>query len=372
MSDFNPIDFDSTYSPSWVTGSSSACQEAGDAFKSVLQDISKLDLKKLGISDYNQVYIQTKLKKPHYEMCVASYMLGKFLDFTGADREKAVLIDYGAGSGLACFAAKRLNIKHVVYCDIFEQSCLDAKAIGEAIGITIDEYVCGDLPETRAWLAQNQLQASGVISHNVIEHVYSMNELFTEIGKLAFRNTFVWLSTAANPFRKKTSAELSKHAIRVETQTREPAPGHKARNALEAYREIRRQIIVSANSELSQETVDTLTEKTRGMREDDIRKFLSDYRDGNPITISPDHPTNTCDPLTGNWAERMMDPFSLIKDAKQHGLELNVLPGFWSLDQGSAVKNGFKKISNVGISLAKTKGLSRSPYYILCGTARQN
>ena len=219
MSDFNPIDFDSTYSPSWVTGSSSACQEAGDAFKSVLQDISKLDLKKLGISDYNQVYIQTKLKKPHYEMCVASYMLGKFLDFTGADREKAVLIDYGAGSGLACFAAKRLNIKHVVYCDIFEQSCLDAKAIGEAIGITIDEYVCGDLPETRAWLAQNQLQASGVISHNVIEHVYSMNELFTEIGKLAFRNTFVWLSTAANPFRKKTSAKLSKHAIRAVSYT---------------------------------------------------------------------------------------------------------------------------------------------------------
>jgi hypothetical protein len=249
---------------------------------------------------------------------------------------------------------------------------VDAKAIGEAIGITIDEYVCGDLPDTREWLAKNQLRASGVISHNVIEHVYSMDELFTEIGKLAFRETFVWLSTAANPFRKKTSAELSKHAIRVETQTRKPRPGHKARNALKAYRDIRRSIIESASPNLSIETVESLTEKTRGMREDDIREFLSNYSDGDSITITPDHPTNTCDPLTGNWAERMMDPFSLIEDAKEHGLELNVLPGFWSLDQGSAVKNGFKKISNVGISLAGTKGLSRSPYYILCGTARQH
>jgi hypothetical protein len=146
----------------------------------------------------------------------------------------------------------------------------------------------------------------------------------------------------------------------------------KARNALKAYRDIRRSIIESASPNLSIETVESLTEKTRGMREDDIREFLSNYSDGDSITITPDHPTNTCDPLTGNWAERMMDPFSLIEDAKEHGLELNVLPGFWSLDQGSAVKNGFKKISNVGISLAGTKGLSRSPYYILCGTARQH
>jgi len=372
MFDSNQKGIDSTYNPSWVTGSRASCQEAGDAFKSVLHDISKLDLKALGVSDYNQVYIQSKLKKPHYEMCVASYMLGKFLGFTGADRDKAVLIDYGAGSGLACFAAKRLNIGHVVYCDIFEQSCVDAKAIGEAIGISLDEYVCGDLPETREWLERNSLQASGVISHNVIEHVYSMDSLFSEIGKLASRDTFVWMSTAANPFRKKTSRELSKHAIKVETQTREPAPGHKARNALAAYRDIRRSIIVSESSSLSKETVDTLTENTRGMREDDIRRFLTTYREGEPVTIAPDHPTNTCDPLTGNWAERMMDPFSLVNDAKQHGLELQVLPGFWSLDQGSTLKNGLKKMSNVGIWLTKTKGLSRSPYYILCGTAPQN
>ena len=260
MSSFRQADFDSTYSPSWVTGSGPAYRDAGNAFKSVLQDISLLDLKSLGVSEYNQVYIQKKLKKPHYEICVASYMLGKFLNFTGAKREDAVLIDHGAGSGLACFAAKRLNIKHVIYCDIFEQSCKDAKAIGDALGITVDSYICGDLPEVQQWIDDNSLQASGIVSHNVIEHVYSMDELFSQIHGLSKRPVFVWLSTAANEARKKTKAELAAHAIKVETQERQPAVGHKARNALQAYREIRRSIITEAKPELSIPTVNELTE----------------------------------------------------------------------------------------------------------------
>ena len=369
MSNFDTSALDSTYSPKWTTGSGSVCQNAGDAFKSVLEDIAKLDLKELGVSEYNQIYIQTKLRKPHYEMCVASYMLGEFTNHTGSDHDNAVLVDYGAGSGLACFAAKRLGIKHVVYCDIFEQSCKDAKLIGDAIGVTIDQYVCGDLPDTHQWIRSNGLQASGVISHNVIEHVYSMNELFDFIGQIAERDTFVWLSTAANPFRKKTQAELAKHANRVETQTREPAPGHKERNALEAYRDIRHSIVKQARPELDDETLNLIADRTRGMRQDDILAFLASYTAGDTITIEPDHPTNTCDPLTGNWAERMMDPFQLVQDAKRHDLDLQVRPGLWSLDDDSFVKNTFKKMSNAAIAVRGNKGLARSPYYILCGTA---
>ena len=108
------------------------------------------------------------------------------------------------------------------------------------------------------------------------------------------------------------------------------------------------------------------------MRKSDILLFLEKYREGDPIPIEPDHPTNTCDPLTGNWAERMMDPHSLVNDASQYGIDLEVLPGLWSLDKGRPLKNAFKRVSNIGISLSKTGGLSHAPYYILCGTSAMN
>jgi len=368
-SKFNAEAYAPTYSPSWVTGSNRLCTLAGQAIKSVLSDISKLDLLSLGVSEYNRIYIENKLKKPHYEICVGSYMLGEYIGFLGDARGDAVLIDYGAGSGLAYFAAKRLGIGRVIYCDIFEQSCQDAKRIADALGIDLEAFICGDLADVNRCLTQRGLHASGLISHNVIEHVYDMDKLFRNIGELANRSVFVWLSTAANPFRRKTAAELSCHALRVENETREAAVGHKQRNALQAYKDIRRDIIREARTELDQDTVDVLAERTRGLNQTDIRDFLKNFHEGDTIDIVPSHPTNTCDPLTGNWAERMMDPFELTRDAQNYGLSLEVRPGLWSLDDGNVIKNSFKRVSNMMISLGKTKAMSRSPYYILCGTA---
>ena len=219
---------------------------------------------------------------------------------------------------------------------------------------------------------KNNLNASGIISHNAIEHIYDMNELFANISRLAKREVFVWLSTGANPLRKKTADILTAHAIRVENETREREPGHKERNALMAYKEIRKEIISELRPELQEEIVLQLANATRGLRKDHIEKYIKNYVDGEPIVLTPSHPTNTCDPLTGNWAERLMDPFELVEDAAKHGLALKVLSGFWSMDGGNAIKNSVKRLSNIAISIGGTSCLFMSPYFVISGVANQH
>ena len=234
-----------------------------------------------------------------------------------------------------------------------------------------DGYVCGEIPDTRNWLVSNGLSASGIISHNAIEHIYDMNELFASIGALAARETFVWLSTGANPLRRKTANILTAHAIRVENETRERVPGHKERNALMAYKDIRREIVTQLRPELPDESVTKLVEATRGRRKDHIEEYVANYVDGSRVTLKPAHPTNTCDPLTGNWAERLMDPFALVADASNHGLSLKVMSGFWSMDGGNFIKNAMKHLSNIAISFGGTRCLFMSPYFVISGIANQ-
>jgi len=45
----------------------------------------------------------------------------------------------------------------------------------------------------------------------------------------------------------------------------------------------------------------------------------------NPI----EHPTNTCDPYTGNWIEHLMNPYHLQETLIFNGFNAEVLPIYW-------------------------------------------
>jgi hypothetical protein len=81
----------------------------------------------------------------------------------------------------------------------------------------------------------------------------------------------------------------------------------------------------------------------------------------------PDHPTNTCDPLTGNWAERLMNPFQLREVLEKGGFHVEILPGYWDDLENTLLKRIAKCTANLGLSVLKHKGLFFSPYYVICG-----
>ena len=47
------------------------------------------------------------------------------------------------------------------------------------------------------------------------------------------------------------------------------------------------------------------------------------------LPAAPVHPTNTCDPRTGNWAEHLMDLGTLRKKLAARGFESRILTGYY-------------------------------------------
>ena len=354
------------YRPRWASRGSSNLDVASAA-AGVLSQLADLDLVSLGISEYNQRYLKEKFAKPEYEACVTTFMLSYVLQVLPADLSNMTLVDFGAGSGLISLVAKRLGVGNVVFCDIFEQSCIDGRRIADSLGFVADHYVCGDLKDVGKALEASGAEANAVVSHNVIEHVYDMNELFEDMQKLPQRELCIWHSTSANPLRPKTVTDLSKLARKVENEDRKAGWGHKQRNALQSYYSIRRDMITELLPEADSLMVEQFAKATRGLQRKDIEAVVEAYRETGQFTATPEHATNTCDPHTGNWCERLMDPFALTRDAKNFGINLEVASGLWCSDRKSYPKSLTKQLMNAFIGVAGTSALRFSPYYILRG-----
>ncbi|MBT8384618.1 MAG: hypothetical protein KJO83_02785, partial [Bacteroidia bacterium] len=61
--------------------------------------------------------------------------------------------------------------------------------------------------------------------------------------------------------------------------------------------------------------------RTRGLRENDIEILVRDYLKTGQIFYEIHHPTNTCDPYTGNWTEHLID----LKQLKSIIIKKNLL-----------------------------------------------
>jgi len=131
-------------------------------------------------------------------------------------------------------------------------------------------------------------------------------------------------------------------------------------------------MITGVAPDLSLEDIELLVTRTRGMRQDDIARTVSEFKDSGDVPNMPAHPTNTCDPYTGNWAEHLMDPFSLRSILRSEGFAVQVLPGYRDPCQRPKWKAVMKSLTNMAISALGEHGLFISPYYVLCGTSGQN
>jgi SAM-dependent methyltransferase len=282
-------------------------------------------------------------------------------------KEKVCLLDYGAGCGSISLLAKSLGIGRVVYNDIYDQSCRDAELMGERLNLKADHYIQGDIDSVISCLKEHGLTCNLLVSHNCIEHIYDIHSFFQSMARLPQRDMIFWLSTGANPLRRKTRRELSRVARLHEYEKREKLWGHKERDSLQSYRSIRRDIIEKHFPDLLSEEIQTLVDKTRGLRKDDILRAAREYLATGNLPPSPGHPTNTCDPLTGNWAERLMNPFELRKSLLKIGFQAEVKPLYWPVDRKNHLKCIIKAGFNLLMASVSPISLRLSPGYILYG-----
>lgn len=338
--------------------------QISSAFDRLIEKLIKIDLKALGISEYNQMYLSKKISNPTSYLQLYSYLLALSLAGNRRPLNEFSFVDYGGGSGFLSLLAKELGIGNVIYNDIYEVSCRDVKALSIAISSNINEYVCGDIDDLIKFVNKQTISINAICSYDVIEHIYNIESYLRKLPLLSTNSLRIVFGSGANIKNPRTRRVLRKTHLRCEYQDRVKKWGHKERDTLRGYLAARKEIVNHYSPEADRNTIDEIAKSTRGLMKQDIEKCVDEYRKTGEISYKPDHPSNTCDPYTGNWAEHLMDTEWLESILKEEGFEVKILSGYWPYSK-NIYKRMIKNLLNLGIKNIGKAGLFISPYYVL-------
>ena len=326
--------------------------------------LNSIKLKELGISDYNQKYWSIKLDNTIGILRLYSYLLALSLQENTIPLDKYVFVDYGGGFGCLSLLAKEMGIGRVIYNDIYNVSCDDIKIISSAINIDIDDIVCGAIDDLIDYLRRRSITINAISSFDVIEHIYDIEDYMRKLRFLSdksFRVVFGSGANNENPFIKR---KLEKQHSYFEYKDKVKELGHKGRDTLKSYFNARKNIISEYAPDIPEEAVENIAKTTRGLMKQDIEKCVKEYKTTKSISYKPDHPTNTCDPYTGNWAEHLMDQNCLKRILADEGFDSKILNGYYSYSD-SVYKQKIKNTLNMAMKHVGKLALKISPYFIV-------
>ena len=240
----------------------------------------------------------------------------------------------------------------------------EAQAIGARMGMPASRYVAGDLSAVARALQDDRSSSYIVVSSNVIEHVYDLNDLWNACTGLAAERNFtaVWCSDAnsANPFisrRRRRTHHFFEHCDRTASNRDSEL------DSTFSFSSLRRRIIEPLLPEASRHELDRLTAATRGLHKADIQTAVHQFLQ-NGHMVEPEHPTNTCNPETGNWCERLIDLTSIRNQLQDRGWQVHLEPGLYGPRSGLAQKMAVRLL-NSAIALASPHSLAIAPVYLL-------
>ena len=330
----------------------------------LFERIASLNLSKIGLSPYNQRYLNDYIQ--NYTFYIRFYTQVLIAGLRGLPKppEKSVFIDYGGGSGLFSLLAKQTGFKTVVYNDIYDVSVADAKILSKKTGIQIDYFIGGDIDTLAGETGDLGISADLICSFEVLEHIYNLDDWFRKAIGIRGSYTLVFSSSAnsGNPYIVR---RLKKIQRRAELAGTEKVWGNKERDTTRPFLEIRKEIIADLCPGVGQEQLKRLAVLTRGYNREDIEKKIIQFRNTGEEPVPVQHPTNTCDPFTGNWSEHLIDFKMLIQSLMINGFEKAVIfPGLYTYS-GNKFVYAVKKILNLTIRLSGRAGLLFSPVFIL-------
>lgn len=326
--------------------------------------LQKLDLKSLGITEYSQRYLGDKIDDLSGTLDLYGHLLALCFSNSSLPLQRSVFVDYGGGSGVLSYLAKELGIGKVIYIDIYKESCNDVEILSNALNLSLDHILYGDVDELISFVQENLITINSIASYDVLEHIYDVENHFKRLSSLGYQFRIVYASGANNENPRIVQALRRKQKL-IEYQNRERAWGHKERDSLLAYHDLRKEIIAAYSPELDSDEIAQITERTRGLIVADIKKCIDEYRAKGYITYLNDHPTNTCDPYTGNWCEHLMRIEWLENILTKSGYTVDTMSGYYHLSSPT-LKAFIARVLNTSIYLLGRRGLTIAPYFIIC------
>ena len=316
------------------------------------------------ITPYPKRYLQHILAHKKYYCRIYAHVLNLALQHSAKSKGDICLVDYGAGNGVLGLLAKYCGFGKVFINEVNTVFLLAAKKLSQATGVITDGFIEGDIEQVKSNFKDSLLDV--VVSTDVIEHIYDLEHFFRIVKEINPGMVTV-MSTACNPANYFKVKEFKKLQIKDELYGGSPDDNVLFGNtAIRPFIEIRKKAIISfSDNKLTAEDIDKLATLTRGLQIDGIKKAVDQYISTKTLPVLLSHPTNTCDPVTGSWSERLMsfDEYKTIYS--NAGFELKFYDGFYN-EYESNLKSRLLYLANKLVPFVKHK---LSPFITLVGKA---
>ncbi len=307
-------------------------------------------------------YLDHLLEYKRYYLEIYAAVLELAMNHAVQPKEEIVLIDYGAGNGLLGLFAKFCGFQKVYINDISKSFSDAAEELSTVLGIPVDGVITGDITNVAEYFRSGKPTA--IIGTDVIEHIYDLDVFFTSIRNINPRMVTVF-TTASNPDNKFKLRKLK--ALQIKDEFKGGSPEDYAlfgETVVAPFIKTREKIIRNNFPSLEDKVVLQLAGSTRGLIEKDILSAARQFIDHKILPVALTHPTNTCDPISGSWTERILtiDEYQQIYTAA--GFNLKVYNGFYNEYYG-VFKASILKIANLFIKIA---GRRLAPFISLVGS----
>ena len=302
--------------------------------------------------------------KRHY-VSIYQAIIGIITKNINSSIAEVVFVDFGTGNGLLAMFARLFPFNKVIAIDLDKDFVDAASETARMLSIEGIEFVCGG-EEVLAKLKTVE-KPLVIVGTDVIEHIYDLSPFFKALGELSTLGISVF-TTASNPENKRIVNKL------MDLQKKEELIGGKTEDRAlfgyshKSFLEIRRDIITEFRPTLDDTTILKLAKASRGLRKTDILNMLIAYDENGIVPTEITHPTNTCNPETGSWSERLVELNEYKEFYLLNGYSLAISNGFYDDQKGSIMRRSVIRILNWLIKILPIQGRKIAPFIFLVGT----
>ncbi len=335
--------------------------------KAFSEKLAGLDVDSLQISGYPKIYLKYLIKHREYYIEIYKDIFKKIFKNTYLKAEEIVFIDYGTGNGLLAMFASLLNFNRIVAIDVDEDFIATAKQTADAIGFKQIIFINGSED------VLCQIDSNGInmvlAGTDVIEHIYNLDVFLTYLNK-ANKILLALFTTASNPLNPRIVRRLKKQQISDELYGGTSSDRSLFGNDHISFLSSRESIIRKNFPEIGTDEVKILAKVSRGLRKDDIIEMVHRFLSNNIYMSAIEHPTNTCDPETGSWSERLIELPEYKDLFNRYGFSLKIVNGFYDSFNGGRIVRFIISTLNKGIYCFPALGVFAAPYILLIAKKR--
>jgi len=316
----------------------------------LLKRLQSLDVDSLQLPFYCQEYFKSSHStRLFFSIQTSARLLYRACQFCDKKPGDICIMDYGAGVGSLYLLAGMSGFKKVIYNDHLEDWKYSAEKIATAIGISIDEYIVGDIDVTLNYIKAKNIELNLVVSRNVLEHIYKPGNFFAAIKKY-FPDCIVFSSTTANAANPASVLKHQRWHAKWEKE----------------FLQQRMKIIRERINGMDEQEATELAKATRGLAMDDLDRAIEDYRVSRKLPQMDITGSNTCDPANGVWFENLL-PFSEWRQIiSKAGFNPSFQAGFWDTHYQASWKNFMGRFFNNIAQVNPAVAITTAPFiYII-------